>query len=125
MRAVVCSWFALKHRGLKNKPVQIKPMNGVSSSSMILCITPNPAIDRTINIPALDPGQIHRAQEVMIAAGGKGVNVARTIRRLGGETLCMGFAGGHNGHLLSDLTQNESLNPHWTWTNAERGPVPS
>lgn len=86
---------------------------------MILCITPNPAIDRTITLPALDPGQVHRAHKVMVAAGGKGLNVARTIRRLGGEPLCMGFAGGHCGRLLSDLTQSESLNPYWTWTNAE------
>jgi fructose-1-phosphate kinase PfkB-like protein len=86
---------------------------------MILCITPNPAVDRTILLPSLIVGRVHRAQKVMIAAGGKGVNVARTIRRLGGEPLCMGFAGGNYGRLLSDLTQNERLNPHWTWTNAE------
>lgn len=86
---------------------------------MILCITPNPAIDRTITLPSLVPGNVHRAQKIIVAAGGKGLNVARTIRRLGGEPLCMGFAGGHTGRLLADLTQNEGLQSHWTWTNAE------
>ena len=30
-----------------------------------------------------------------------------------------GFVGGHNGHLLYDLTQSEGLSSDWTWTGAE------
>jgi 1-phosphofructokinase family hexose kinase len=86
---------------------------------MILCITPNPAIDRTIFLPRLVVGDVHRAKKIMVAAGGKGLNVARSIRKLGGDPLCMGFVGGHNGRLLADLTQNENLPSDWTWTNAE------
>jgi len=67
---------------------------------MILCITPNPAIDRTLIVPKLALGNVHRAQQVIVAAGGKGLNVARAIRTLGGESLCMGFAGGYSGRLL-------------------------
>ncbi len=77
---------------------------------MILCITPNPAIDRTLIVPNLALGKIHRAQQLIVAAGGKGLNVARAVRTLGGESLCMGFAGGHPGHLLADLAQNEGIN---------------
>ena len=86
---------------------------------MILCITPNPAIDRTLVLPSLVPGDVHRAQQTIVAAGGKGLNVARTIRTLGGEPLCMGFAGGHNGRMLADLAKNEGLHAQWTWTDAE------
>lgn len=86
---------------------------------MILCITPNPAIDRTLIVPRLSLGEVHRAQQVIVAAGGKGLNVARTIRTLGGDPLCMGFAGGHTGRLLAALTEQEGLNSDWTWTNAE------
>lgn len=86
---------------------------------MILCITPNPAIDRTIVVPSLILGNVHRAEQVIVAAGGKGLNVARAIRTLGGEAFCMGFVGGHAGHLLADLAQNAGLNSCWTWTNAE------
>jgi 1-phosphofructokinase family hexose kinase len=64
-------------------------------------------------------GHVHRAQKIIVAAGGKGINVARTVRKLGGEPLCMGFVGGHNGHLLDDLTQREGLSSNWTWTSAE------
>lgn len=86
---------------------------------MILCITPNPAIDRTLVVPSLVPGEVHRAQRTIVAAGGKGLNVARTIHILGGVPLCMGFAGGHSGRLLADLAQDEKLTARWTWTNAE------
>src|SRR6266487_4807800 len=86
---------------------------------MILCITPNPAIDRTILVPDLVLGNVHRAQQTIVAAGGKGLNVARTIRTLGGESLCLGLAGGYAGRLLAELAQNEGLNSFWTWTNSE------
>lgn len=86
---------------------------------MILCITPNPAIDRTLLLPKLELGNVHRARESFAAAGGKGLNVARAIRTLGGQPLCMGFAGGHSGQLLADLAQKEGLRAAWTWTEAE------
>lgn len=86
---------------------------------MILCITPNPAIDRTLIVPNLALGNVHRAQQIIVAAGGKGLNVARAIRTLGGESLCLGFAGGHSGRLLADLAQSEELDSAWTWTDSE------
>ena len=86
---------------------------------MIICITPNPAIDRTLILPSLVLGSVQRAKRSIVAAGGKGLNVARAIRTLGGEALCMGFAGGHTGHLLADLAQEEGLHFSWTWINPE------
>lgn len=86
---------------------------------MILCITPNPAIDRTLLLPGLTAGNVHRAETAIVAAGGKGLNVARVIRILGGEALCMGFTGGHAGRLLADLAQREGLNSLWTWVDSE------
>jgi 1-phosphofructokinase family hexose kinase len=86
---------------------------------MILCITPNPAIDRTILLPGLVLGNVHRAEQVIVAAGGKGLNVARTIRTLEEEPLCMGFAGGHNGRLLAELAERDGFRSAWTWTGSE------
>ena len=86
---------------------------------MILCITPNPAIDRTMIVPNLVLGNVHRAQKSIVAAGGKGLNVARAIRTLAADLLCMGFAGGHSGRLLADLAQNDGLKSAWTWTDSE------
>jgi len=86
---------------------------------MILCITPNPAIDRTLILDRLAPAEVQRAKQVIIAAGGKGVNVARSIHLLGGDSLCMGFLGGHAGRQLADLAHSEGLNSSWTWISQE------
>ncbi|MEY2819679.1 MAG: hypothetical protein RL275_3142 [Chloroflexota bacterium] len=86
---------------------------------MILCVTPNPAIDRTFYVNSLRLGEVHRADKVLAAAGGKGLNVARTIRALGGKSICMGLIGGHTGDLLSDLAKQEGLSAQWTWAIKE------
>ncbi len=86
---------------------------------MILVVTPNPAIDRTIILPRLMPGSIHRAEQVLVAAGGKGLNVVRAIKSLGGTSLSLGFAGGHSGRLLADLARNDGLNASWTRVDSE------
>jgi 1-phosphofructokinase family hexose kinase len=86
---------------------------------MILCLTLNPAIDRTLVVSRLRPGEVHRTARVVVAAGGKGLNVARAIRVLGGEPLCMGFLGGHSGRLLAELAGREGLRGAWTWIEGE------
>lgn len=86
---------------------------------MILCVTPNPAIDRTLQVDALRVGEVHRATRVLPTAGGKGINVARTVRTLGGEPFCLGLVGGHTGDLLADLVKQEGLSAHWTRMQGE------
>ena len=81
---------------------------------MIVCLTPNPAIDRTLLVSRLQPGESHRAVDSIVAAGGKGLNVARAMQILGGRPLVMGLLGGHNGRLLADLAAAEGLAAHWT-----------
>lgn len=86
---------------------------------MILCITPNPAIDRTLILVELVPGEVQRAVKAIVAAGGNGLDAARTTNILGGEPLCMGFAGGHGGRLLEDLARNEGLRSLWRRVQTE------
>lgn len=49
----------------------------------VLIFNPNPAFDRTVTVPELVPGAVIRTADVHIAAGGKGVNVARVLRAFG------------------------------------------
>src|SRR5215831_9621181 len=86
---------------------------------MILCIAPNTAVDRNLIVPGFQPGGVFRAAESLVAAGGKGVNVARAARLLGAETLCMGFVGGYNGQLVADLARREGLQATWTQIESE------
>lgn len=82
--------------------------------ALILCITPNPAIDRTLVLPELRPGEVVRPEQVIISAGGKGLNVARALQILGGTARCYGPAGGHHGRMLAALAAADGLAAHWT-----------
>jgi 1-phosphofructokinase len=59
----------------------------------IVTVTLNPAIDQTVWIDRLVAGQTHRTQDFATAIGGKGINVARTVARLGVEAYAIGITG--------------------------------
>jgi 1-phosphofructokinase family hexose kinase len=82
-------------------------------------VSPNPAIDRSVVVPDFKPFEVNRSTSVMEAAGGKGLNVARAAKILGGETVCAGFLGGDNGRRVANLAQAEGLNSAWTWIEGE------
>ena len=82
---------------------------------MILCVTPNPAIDRTLLVPNFRAGAVLRPSHVLVAAGGKGLNVARSIHSLGSSARCMGLLGGHSGRLFAELAMHDGLHGAWTW----------
>ncbi|HKH10892.1 MAG TPA: hexose kinase [Rubrobacter sp.] len=69
---------------------------------MILTVTLNAAVARTLVVPSLTLGHRHRAPESVTLAGGKGMNVARSLRTLGVPVLAAGFAGGRNGDAIRD-----------------------
>jgi 1-phosphofructokinase len=69
---------------------------------VILTVTLNAAVARTLVVPSLALGHRHRAPESVALAGGKGINVARSLRSLGVPVLATGFAGGRNGDAIRD-----------------------
>jgi 1-phosphofructokinase family hexose kinase len=78
---------------------------------MIVTVTLNAAVDRTLLVPNFLIGHRHRASVGFLSAGGKGINVARALKRLGAPVVCTGLAGGRNGTLLvEELTQEGVLN---------------
>ena len=83
---------------------------------MILTVTVNAAVDKTLTVANLQLGHRHRAQQGLVMAGGKGVNVARALKRLGEPVIATGLAGGHNGapHPRRDDRRGhpERLRPH-------------
>ncbi len=86
---------------------------------MTLCVTPNAALDRTLIVPGLQLGETYHPNCTLVSAGGKGVNVARAIRLLGGDACCAGLLGGHSGRLVAELAEREGLRCRWTWTKHE------
>jgi 1-phosphofructokinase family hexose kinase len=68
---------------------------------MIVTVTLNPGVDRTLTVPAIVYNEVMRAQSVRLDWGGKGFNVARALRALGEDPLAMGFVGGPTGQMLA------------------------
>jgi len=78
---------------------------------LILTVTLNAAIDRTVTVPNFRLGQRHRAVERRTIAGGKGVNVARALKLLGRPVIATGLAGGPTGtRMLEQLAEESILN---------------
>ena len=73
---------------------------------MIITVTMNPAIDKTADVDNLRIGELNRVKNIIQDAGGKGINVSRTIHALGGDTIATGFLGGDAGKMIGlSLTQ--------------------
>jgi len=78
---------------------------------MIITVTLNAAIDKSLSVPNFRLGRRHRTVEQRTMAGGKGVNIARTLKLLGQPVIATGFAGGATGtHIVEQLTDESILN---------------
>jgi 1-phosphofructokinase family hexose kinase len=71
---------------------------------VILTVTLNPALDRTMTVPNFQTGMRHRATDTVMLPGGKGINVARAVKALGRPVIATGFVGGRRGdQIVTDL----------------------
>ncbi len=86
---------------------------------MILTVTLNAAIDRTVAVPNFRLARRHRAVESRTVAGGKGINVARALTRLGRPVIAAGFVGGPTGTRVLEQLREESVLTDFTRIAAE------
>ena len=78
---------------------------------MIVTVTLNAGLDRTLTVPNFQRGQRHRASQGLTLAGGKGINVARALKRLDVPVVATGLAGGRTGtRIVEELTAEAILN---------------
>ena len=78
---------------------------------MIVTVTLNAAVDRSLTVPNFQRGQRHRASAGLTLAGGKGINVARALKLLGVPVVATGFVGGAAGtRIVEELTREGVLN---------------
>jgi 1-phosphofructokinase family hexose kinase len=78
---------------------------------VIVTVTMNAAVDRTVTVPNFLLGQRHRASQVLTLAGGKGINIARALKRLDVPVAATGLAGGRTGvRIIEELTAEAILN---------------
>lgn len=81
---------------------------------MIITITLNPAIDRTINVDNIILGGINRCKNASVDIGGKGISVSRAIKAIGGESVCIGFCGTINGRIIKNKLTSEDIHHDFT-----------
>jgi 1-phosphofructokinase/tagatose 6-phosphate kinase len=78
---------------------------------VIVTVTVNAALDRTLTVPVFQIGYRHRSSSVLTLAGGKGINVARALKLLDVPVVATGLAGGRTGtRIIEELTAEAILN---------------
>lgn len=86
---------------------------------MIVTVTMNPAIDKTVDITRLEKGDLNRIKRVEMDAGGKGVNVSKTIRALGGDSIATGFIGGNSGIIIKNVLSELGITTDFVMVEGE------
>ena len=82
---------------------------------MIITLTPNPSVDRTLKIAHLRFNENLRTHDVRVDWGGKGFNVSRALRILDQETLALAWVGGGTGRMLENGLQDLGIRTDFVW----------
>ncbi len=86
---------------------------------MITTLTINPAIDKTVFVNGFKINDINRIKEFNTSIGGKGINVSKVIKELGGKTEAICVLGGSNGKLLQSELDTLGINNLPVWVEEE------
>lgn len=85
----------------------------------IVTVTLNPAIDRTLHLPAFTLGQVNRVASERTDLGGKGINVAKVIKALHHPVLVTGFLGSNNAAVFQSYFKQEEIDNQFVETPGE------
>lgn len=86
---------------------------------MIITVTLNPAIDQTLVLERFVAGDTLRVKSSRFDPGGKGINVSRVVKELGGESVAMGFAPGGLGRYIEQTLRAEGTECDFVHTKGE------
>src|SRR5579862_4184671 len=76
---------------------------------MIITVTLNAAMDKTLEVPSFTPGRRHRTVDQQTMPGGKGVNIARAIKLLGQPVIATGLVGGATGSRIVEALSDQAI----------------
>lgn len=80
---------------------------------MIYTLTMNPAVDKTAELDVLQCGELNRLQNVVLDAGGKGINVSKTIKAFNGESVAYGVIAGNTGAFIQSEMDRLEIKHHF------------
>jgi 6-phosphofructokinase 2 len=86
---------------------------------MIATVTLNPSLDRHVEVENLVLDDTNRWISFKRQPGGKGINVSRVLKELGGETVAYGFIGGHAGDDIKNLLKDDGVPTDFTHIKTE------
>jgi 1-phosphofructokinase family hexose kinase len=86
---------------------------------MIVTVTLNPSLDRTLSVPQINPGTLHRARFIKQDLSGKGINVSWALRALEIPSRIVGFVAGRTGKALHDGLAAEGFDVHFIEVEGE------
>ncbi len=86
---------------------------------MIITLTLNPAIDQTLVLSRFVAGDTLRVKASRFDPGGKGINVSRVVRELGGESVAMGFAPGSLGRYIEQTLEAQGITCDFVHTKGQ------
>lgn len=86
---------------------------------MIITLTPNPSVDRTLQVSRLFFNEILRTKKVRLDWGGKGFNVSRALRLVNEESLALAWVGGGTGKMLEDGLNRLGIRTDFVWVEEE------
>jgi 6-phosphofructokinase 2 len=86
---------------------------------MIYTITQSPSLNRTVEVEEIIYDDVNKVIEEKNSVGGKGIDISRVIKELGGQSVALGFIGGYNGIEAEGRLINESIVCDFTRTNDE------
>ncbi|MCB2295545.1 1-phosphofructokinase [Clostridium algoriphilum] len=86
---------------------------------MIITVTLNPALDKTIEIDEFKIGNVNRVKSTRVDVGGKGINVSKVIKELQNKSLALGFLGGSSGNRIKTYLDDSNIDNEFLFIKGE------
>lgn len=86
---------------------------------MIITVTLNPAIDKTVEVDNCTINSVNRVSSVKLDAGGKGINVSKVVKSLNGESITLGVLAGRTGEFIKNYLDSEEIKNDFIFVNGE------
>lgn len=86
---------------------------------MIITLTLNPAVDKTIEISNFTLNRVNRVTSARLDAGGKGINVSKGIHGLGEKSKALGILAGRSGQFIKDQLDQLSIENQFLFIEGE------